>query len=189
MANKSKKNTNLIIGICAAVVIVVIIIVAIILGTRDGGFTGLNDRYFVSDGSKYVVTYEDEEFVIDNEEYHPIRMHLVYNYADNVVTGLKAYYEYENDDDAETAYNYFIANNNGEYKNVSRSGKYVILEAPESEYEGLTAEDAKQQVEFMEQIKSSSSDNIIDEEVEETPEDVVESGEIIEETTEEVVEE
>ena len=53
---KSNKKT-IIICIAAAVVVVAIVVAAILLSRN-----GLGDNYFVSDGSKYVLTLDDEEF-------------------------------------------------------------------------------------------------------------------------------
>lgn len=181
MANKSKNNKNVIIGVCAAVVILIIIIIAIVLGTRNGGFGGINDSYFVSDDTKYVLTIDSDETATDSEEYVPLKTHLVYTYSGDEITGLKAYYEYADADAAKAAAEYFQANNEeSAYKSIANDGKYVILEANESEYEGVTASDVKQQIEFMEMLKNMNlSDDTEDGTEDDTTEEVVE--EVVEE--------
>ena len=183
MANKStkKNNKNIIIGICIAVVVLIAIIIAIILGTRNGGFGGLNDSYFKSDGSKYVLTIETDT-VQSEEEHAPLKTHLVYTYAGDKITGLKVYYEYANKEDAEASYKYYNENAAEEYKSISHDGKYVILEVNESGYEGVTPEDVKQQIEFMEMLKDLEDENIT-----EDTDAAVEEPSVVEET--EVVEE
>lgn len=163
MANKKAKNKggnkNIIIGACCAVVVVVIIIVAIVLATTGGG--GLNDSYFVSDGSKYVLTVESEDMVIDEDEeaYAPVKTHLVYTYSGDEITGLKAYYEYADAASAKAAYDYILSSGE-ETGEVAIDGKYVIITAAPEEYEGLTASDVKQQVEFMEMMKNMNTEGM-----------------------------
>ena len=182
MANKSNQNKkNVIIGVCVAVLVLIAIIVAIILGSRNGGFGGLNDSYFKSDGSKYVLTVDSSDMI--GEEEH--------TYAGDKITGLKAYYEYTNNDDAKAAYEYYNTNMADEYKSITRDGKYVILEIDESGYEGVTPDDVKQQIEYMEMLNELEADEVTPEDttvVEETdtPEDttVVEETEVVEEVQE-----
>ena len=106
MTEKTKKdNKNLIICICAAVVVVVIAIIAIVFATK--GSAPIDDSYFVSDDSKYVISltsdnldYEDDEYA----EYAPLVSHVVYYYSGDKITGMKTYHEYENADAAKEAY-------------------------------------------------------------------------------------
>lgn len=159
MANKKAKgkskgnNKNLIIGICCAVVVVVVIVVAIVLAVTSGNRLG--DAYFVSDDTKYVLTVESDDMVIDEEEeaYAPVKTHLVYTYSGDEITGLKAYYEYADNASAKAAYDYILSSGE-ETGEVAIDGKYVIITAAPEEYEGLTASDVKQQVEFMEMMKN-----------------------------------
>ncbi len=153
---KKAKNNNLIIGICAAAVLIIVIIVAIVLATRGGnGFGGLNDSYFVSDGTKYVLTLDAEEIATESEEYSPIKTHMVYFYSGDEITDMKIYYEFANEETAKSALNYYKESlGSGEYKDISTNGKYVVITANESDYEGITASDVQQQIEFMEMLKN-----------------------------------
>ncbi|MBR3228738.1 hypothetical protein IKF67_00655 [Candidatus Saccharibacteria bacterium] len=174
MAEESKNNKGLITGICAAVVVVIIIIVAIVLGARGGG---LNDSYFVSDGSKYVLNLDADDMSFDDEEYAPVKTHLVYTYEGDKVTSLKAYYEYENAEDAQAAYNYIKETQADAYKSISIDGKYVILEANEEDYADTTPDDVKQQIEFMEALKDLDLTDDEDETETEDEEEVEETDE------------
>lgn len=170
MANKAKKsnNTNLIIGICAVVAIVIVVIVAVVL-TRNNG---LNDSYFVSDNTKYVLTLDSNDISMEDAEYNPVKAHLVYTYSDDTITGLKAYYEYADSATAKAAADYLKSNFDEENQaRVSTDGKYVIYTSPEDDYKDLTASDVKQQIEFMEMLKNMNQDDTeeeVEEEVEET---------------------
>lgn len=186
---KGNKNTSkgVIIGICSAVIVIALIVVAVVLGTRNGGFTGLNDSFFTSDDSKLVLDMEaDNFFADDEEEYAPEKFYLVYSYSGDKITGLKAYYKYPDANKAEAAFEYLSKNIEDEYKSISQDGIYIILEANESEYEGVTADDVKQQIEFIKMIREqgqedSESDEIQVESIESPEEDSVEDTEIVEE--------
>ncbi len=175
MAEKAKKpiNKKLIIGICAVVVVVAIIAVAVILITRN---SSIDDSYFVSDNTKYVLTLDSSDVSMDDSNYNPIKTHLVYTYSGDDITGLKAYYEYADSAAAKDAAEYLKQNyEDDETKaKVSVDGKYVVFTATEAEYEGLTASDIKQQIEFMELLKNMNTE---DSSIEET--------DVIEETTNE----
>ena len=164
MAKKTatKNNKNLIIGICAAVaaiIVIVIIVVIILLNPSNGPLGGINDSYFVSDGTKYVLNLDAESVYVENEDYVPLESHLVYHYSGDSITGLEAYYEYADNTAASAAYEFYKTNNDNMYKDVTLDGKFVILTANPEEYEGLTADDVKQQIEFMDMLNNMNSDN------------------------------
>ena len=175
MAGKSKKknnNKNLIIGICVAVVVVVAIVLAVVFAVRGGG---ISDSYFVSDGSKYVLTVESDDLTFDEDEeaYAPIRTHMVYEYSGDEITGLKSYYEYADANAAKAAYDQMVAAGE-ELKGAEINGKYIVVTAEAEDYEGMTASDVKQQIEFMEMLKNMNLDE--DGESDEATEEVVEEA-------------
>lgn len=167
MANSQKNNKNLIIGICSAVAAVAIIaVVAIVLATRGGNPT-LNDDYFVSDDSKYVITMDSEQ---SDDEINAEKTHIVYNYSGNDITAVKYYYEFTDAAAAKTAYNSIKDSIGSLYKSVDLDGKYVILTSNEADYEGMTAEDVEQQIEFMKLIEDMDLDEDADDIIEGTVE-------------------
>ena len=156
MAEKAKKdNKNIIIGACVAVVVVIIAVVAIVLGLK-GGKPTLNDAYFVSDDTKYVLTIDTSD---EEDESAPEKVHTVYTYSGDKITGAKVYYEYA---DAATAKSFVdtIKAETDSPDSVSVDGKYIIMVADESEYEDMTASDVKEQVEFYESLKNMNFDDI-----------------------------
>ena len=155
MANKARKdNKNAIIGgVCAAIVVVVIIVVAVVLATRANQ---LNDGYFVSDGSKYVLTIENE--VTDDEQngaVNPVKTHIVYTYSGDQITGLKTYGEFKDGDTAQKAFN-AIKDAGEDMSKYVVDGKYIIVTATEDQYKDMTASDVKAQIEFMENLKNQN---------------------------------
>ena len=149
MTEKAKKeNKSTIIGICIAVVAVIIIIIAAIISAN--GKQALGDSYFVSDGSKYVLTIESDS---DEDESAPVKTHVVYFYSGDEITGAKTYYEFANAETAQAAYD-SLKDSVNEINSLSVDGKYVIIVADESEYADITASEVKQQIEFMESLQN-----------------------------------
>ena len=175
---KRKGNLGLIIGICTTIVAVIIIIIAVILAINNNQ---LSDAYFVSDDTKYVLT-SDRSNLENNDDV--IKVHEVYTYSGDTITSLKAYHQFENADIAKLALE--------KYKNdetisemitdIEQNGNYVILTYDKSIYDGLTATDIKQQIEFLNSLKESNSTT-------DYTEDEIENTEVIENTTEEAQEE
>ena len=166
MAKQTKENKkNLIIGLCIAAAVILLIVVTILLVLRNN--QTLNDSYFVSDDTKYVLTLNTEDVSMDDEQYNPIKTHLVYTYSGDNITGLKAYYEYKDNDTAKLAADYLKESYvEEEAKNqISIDGKYVIFTASEEEYKDLTASDVKQQIELMELIKNMGNGDETEEEI------------------------
>ncbi|MBQ3353165.1 hypothetical protein IJG89_02365 [Candidatus Saccharibacteria bacterium] len=179
MANTTKNNKGLIIGVCAAVVAIIAIIVGIVLANNH---PVLNDDYFVSDDTKYVISMDGDEITAD-DEYSPVKTHMVYFYSGDEITGLKMYYEFADEATAKAAYETYRDELPAEYTDIYVDGKYLVLTANASQYEGTSADDIKQTVEFLNtlngiDLEDTSEDNeeevIVDgetEEEEEVPED------------------
>ena len=152
----NNKKKILIISICSAVLLAAIIAVVIIIINNSN--KKLDDSYFVSDGSKYVlsVNYSDiiEETDDEDNPYIPSKFYEVYTYSGNDITGLKHYYEYEDEELAKNAFN-VIREENPNEDGVSIDGRYIILVADESEYEGSTASDIKETIELYEEFKKN----------------------------------
>ncbi|MBR0465297.1 hypothetical protein IJJ02_00700 [Candidatus Saccharibacteria bacterium] len=169
-AKASKKdNKNLIIGICAAIVAVVIIVI-VVLAVRGGG---LGDDYFVSDGTKYVLTIESDD-IEDNNEFTPLKTHLVYTYDGDKVTSMKSYYVYADADAAKAAFDAMQEAGGEEAKGMELNGKYIIMTAEEDVYKDLTTSDVKKQIEFIEALKNSDTSSAGDSNESENTEETVE---------------
>ena len=157
MAKEAKKdNKNIIIGACVAIVAVAIIVIAIVFGVN--GKPALNDAYFVSDNTKYVLTLDSED---TEDETAPVKTHIVYFYSDDEVTGAKYYYEFKDADSAKAALE-TIQNSLEDANAASVDGKYIIIVADESEYKDVTASEVKEQIEFMETLKNMDYDDTED---------------------------
>ena len=151
MAENRKPNKNLIIGVCAVLVIAAVaIVLAIIFINKNKN--GVNDSYFVSDNTKYVLSLDMEED--SEEEYLPLKTHAVYFYKGNQITDLKTYLEYKDASSAKEAYDHVKENDGASYKEIYVDGKYIVLVSNETEYENTTASDVKEQIDFIESLKN-----------------------------------
>ena len=162
---KKKDNKNLIIGVCVAVVALIIVIVAIVMLGR--GKVALNDDYFKSDDTKYVLTVDTGSMDIDTEgeEYVPVKTHVVYTYSGDEITGMKSYAEYADAATAEKAFNQLKESDEEEAKNAELNGKYIVITHDASDYEGMTASDVKERIELMELFQNMDTDSDEDEDI------------------------
>ena len=162
MAKKAKKdNKNLIIGICCGIAaLVVVVVIAIVLVVSNNNT--LSDDYFQSDDTKYVLTVDADVLDIesDDETPTPVKTHLVYTYSGDEITGLKTYAEYANADDAKAAFDAMQAA--GSEEDIELNGKYIIATNDAEAYEGLTASDIEQQIQFMEALKNMNLNDVSD---------------------------
>lgn len=156
MANKAKKgNKNMVIGLCATVAVIIVVVVAVVLAINSNK---LNDSYFVSDGTKYVLTINSDESLVKEGELVALKTHIVYNYSGDEITGMKSYAEFKDAETAQKAYD-AIKNAGEDMTNYSIDGKYVIMTATPDQYKGMTATDVKAQIEFMENLKNNADTN------------------------------
>lgn len=141
----NKNNKNLIIGICAAVVVVAVAAVAIFFATRS---PKIDDSYFVSDGSKYVVAMDSEDFVTDEVKNVPVKVYAVYTYSGDKITGAFTYAEFANESTAKAALEEYKNTDQDGVKSISTNGKYVVIEMDGSEYADMTASELKAYIDF-----------------------------------------
>ena len=181
MAKEAKKNNKgIIVGVCGALVVAVAVIIAVVLINANT----LNDSYFVSDGTKYVLTIESEELSIEsdeNGEYMPLKTHMVYTYKDDTITGLKTYSEYADAASAREAYN-ALKDEGVDMTLVELKGKYIVTTATEDQYEGVTASAVKQQLDYIEKYRNLNNENNAESE---NGTNSTEEGEVVEVTSNE----
>lgn len=120
-----------------------------ILALRKPSEPPVNDEYFVTDDTKYVVDLSP------TGNSTSVKTHVVYTYDGDTVTGMKTYFEYADEESAERALE--SVKNLVEFANsqVELEGRYIVATANEDQYKGLTASDVKQQTEAIRQFQSS----------------------------------
>lgn len=188
MAKKAEQNNkNLIIGICMALILIAIVVVVVVLVIKNNNPT-LSDSYFTSDDTKLVLNLEPDQFSAEEESFQPVESHLIYYYSGDTITDMKSYYEYANEADAKSAYEYYKANLQSEFQNIELDGKFLILTANPSDYEGITAYDVEEQIKFIESINNNQSDEEVVDIKEPATEETVEETTVEETVVEEVTE-
>ena len=178
--NTNNKNMGLIVGICCGVVaLIVAIVLIVVFVAKPGGAGGdLSDAYFVSDDSKLVMTLESDEASYDEEEYAPAKSHMVYYKSGDKITGVSVFYEYKDEATAKLANDHISDESRAEAKEIKLRGKYIEIVMKEDTYSDTTADEIKQQIEFMEMLKNMDyedgmSDDVIDFEDEEIDDEEV----------------
>ena len=174
---KKKDNKSLMMAICGVVAAVVLIVVlAIVVMTNKC----IDESFFVSDNTKYVLSLNTDDVVmdVDTEEYAPEKTYIVYFYSGDEITDLKMYYKYADNETAKKASEVLndqkTEDETEEIEKIETNGNYVIVTANKKSYEGMTAEDAKQQIEFIEMVQNMDSGNSEIEDSETTEETVEE---------------
>jgi hypothetical protein len=170
MAEKAKKknNKNLIIGICAGVLVIAVVVVAIIFATK-GTTPAINDAYFVSDGTKYVITLDEDEIESEDEEVTPVKTHIVYTYSGDTITGMSTYMEFTDEATAKAAlasYQEAYADTDASESGIasmSTNGKYLVIVATEDQYADTTVSEVKQYVEMLDTMKNADTNDAEDE--------------------------
>ena len=137
--------------ICAiiSVVAICVIIVVIVLSLNKGA---VSDDYFVSDDTKSVISLSSS--TTESGGGASVKTHVVYTYDGDKVTSLKTYFEYPSEEAAAAALESYKSQ--PEFKNVEQNGKYIIVTSDSSEYEGLTADDVKQQAAAIEKMQNAN---------------------------------
>lgn len=158
---KFKNNKKLVICIIAAVAVVAIAIIIFLI--YRGGSKPINDEYFVSDDSKYVLTAE----ATGSEFTGALKQHDVFFYSGEKITGAKVYYEFADNEAAKAAYEEFRngltngENNDSDLKaeDVRLDNKYIVLDVSDKDgYANMTASEVKRTTEFYNSIDNSSLD-------------------------------
>ncbi len=155
MVEKSKskgKKLNIRMIIVSLVLLVAVIIVSILL--KNYGRETLNDSYFVSDANKIVMTLDgaDAAPIEDDTTYIPIKVHTVYYYVGDSITGAKVFYEYDNTDVAKAVYEKTSIENKDWATGKSLDGKYVIFQYDSNLVKAFTPEQIRESVENVESV-------------------------------------
>ena len=136
-------------GGVAVVLLIIAVVVGIVLGNRQ---EPIADDYFMSDETKLVQSMPANVAAFEeNEEYSPMVTHIVYYHGDGPeVTGVKVYFEYENEDRAQTA-NANITMDKKSWSTGKRlNGKYIVFGVKGEQYDGLTVAQVSDNIASME---------------------------------------
>ncbi len=136
MTAAMKQKRNVIVFLIIAVMILAIVTIMAIITNGE-----LNDSFFVSDGTKYVLNADTESEELEKYKNVPVKSHAVYYYRGDTVTGMEMYFEFENKSAAEEVFADYqeIFADTEKYAEVKLNKKYIIIVAAENEYKDLNA--------------------------------------------------
>ncbi len=149
---QKQKNKNLIAIIVAIAAVVVAIVAALVIGLNLGLSDKINDEYFVSDGRKIVLSLNDEMSGFIDGEFEPGITHLVYYYSGDKINDVKIFFVYDDEEEAELAYD-SIGDTYEEWASSKEiNGKYLIFKTDSELYEDLSAERLRSDIESMKAV-------------------------------------
>ena len=138
---KAKKTSNsLMMWVFVVLFLLIVISIAIIL-TLNSTNPNLNEGFFVSNDTKYVIDADLDGFGDDRI----VSAHDVYYYdSNNVVTGHEAYYEFINEETVQAVLPVYQSTKDDEVEKVVANGRFIVMIANPTQYEGLNIETIKQ---------------------------------------------
>ena len=145
----NKKNLSYFACAIVSIAAICVIVVVIVLSINK---EPISDDYFVSDDTKSVISLGSG--TVESEGGTSVRTRIVYTYDGDMVTGLKTYFEYKDAESAAAALESYKSQ--PEFKNVEQSGKYIVVTSDASAFEGLTADDVRQQAEAIERMQNAN---------------------------------
>lgn len=145
MEKRVSKKKNMIITLAVVVVTVVAIVIGVIVSQEPA----LDDDYFVSDETKLVMSLNRDVAAFEEGTYEPEVTHLVYYYTGDEVTGMRIYFEYFTEAEAEVAFNNISMKDKNFATTKRRNGRYVVFDAVRARYEGMTVEQVEKNISSM----------------------------------------
>lgn len=150
MANKAKaksktkkkntKNNNLMMWVFVALFLLIVIAIAVIL-TLNKSNPNTDERFFISDGTKYVV--ESDTLSVNSKD-GPVAAYDIYYYSGDKITEHKAYYEFPNAETAEKALPTYQEMKDDDISAIELDGRFIVLTAAPAQYQDVTVEMVRQ---------------------------------------------
>jgi hypothetical protein len=150
-----KKNKKIV--IVAAVALIIVIIVAI--SASNSFYESIDDDYFVSDGSKLVLTLPKKTASFETSEYEPDITHVVYYYSGDDITSARVFFAYNSEEEAREADKNIKSDDKDWMTGRKLNGKYIIFNTNSDFISGLTASFVKKAVGFDEDADSEDTDS------------------------------
>lgn len=135
------------IWVLLAVAALIVVVIAIIQFSQNEKF---DSSYFHDDDKKIVLTMDAETAELDDSEWEPEITHVVYYYNGDKIINARVFYEYENEADAEEANKNLTL---GEFATGKKiSGRFVVFDVNPAQYDSLTVEQLRENVELLKEI-------------------------------------
>ena len=159
-AKKEKKNEKRLIGrkkfvIVGIAVVLAVALVSVVLGLNLRRSRELNDDYFVSDGTKLVLTIDNGLASFVENELEPGVVHIVYYYSGDKIDDAKIFFVYDDEEEASVAYDGIGDSYEGFATSKELNGKYVVFQAIEESYKNLSTERLKNDIKSIEAVNDT----------------------------------
>ena len=144
-----KQDGTRVVAIMIVALVFVVLLVSLIVGMGAMKNEQYSDDYFVSDGSKLVLSLDKATTSFIDEDSELDVTHIVYYYSGGNIREVKIFFAYNDGDEAKTADEKI----DEDYKEwaVSKevNGKYLIFEVDQETLEGVTTEEIRDNIENM----------------------------------------
>ena len=127
-------------------IVVLAVVVMVGLGVTMGSMERIDDSYFVSDGTKLVLSMDREVASYEEGDFEPELTHLVYYYRGNTVNDVKIFYQYENKEMAAEADRRLSLDERDWAVKKKLNGKYLIFDLASSQYDKMTTNEVKESI-------------------------------------------
>lgn len=143
---KKFDRKTLIWTIVAAIAFILVVVMIVVMNLPEK----FDSSYFHDDNNKIVLTMDKETSALDDSPWESGIVHMVYYHDGKNITNVKAFYEYPNEEMAKIAFSKLEP---GEYANNKKlSGRFVIFQIDKSQYEEMTVESLKENIELLKEI-------------------------------------
>ncbi|MBR3115617.1 hypothetical protein IKF30_00080 [Candidatus Saccharibacteria bacterium] len=157
-SRKTNKNDKLMFWVFAVLILLIVIAVTVVIVLANRPDPNTSEKFFETNDSQYVIEAKpqkvDDEILGDNA---PINSFNVYYRNGDTITGYNLYYEFANEEAAKNALSYYQGLKGEEINSVELDGKYIVLSANKSQYEGMTYEFIKQWTELFKEADEDAS--------------------------------
>lgn len=145
LRRKVERRRNVALAVIVGVVILIMVCIVAVFASADNLDT-IDDSYFVSDDRKIVLTMGAEISSLEEGEYEPSIIHVVYYCSGDKIVDAKVFFEYDEVAEAQEAFDNIDVDDKTWAVNKKLSRDYVIFEADKSQYEGLMAKQIRNMV-------------------------------------------
>jgi len=135
-------------------VTLVALVVVVIAILQVNQLEAIDEKYFVEDDTKIVVSMDAETAAFENSEWEaPMTRVVYYVGADGKIENVRVFYEYDTEVEAREAMRHIELGDFAIQKKLN--GRYIILQAKPEQYEGATADEVRKNMQGIQEIQGN----------------------------------
>ena len=136
MAKKKTLQNRIFLGLSSIALILVIAIVMVVINSKPV----YDDKYFVSDDSKIVLSMHSEP---NEDGKTPTTTYMVYYYSGEKITGIKQFYRFDEESKAKDVFDELDVSDMDWISEKTLDGHFIIFKLAPSQYEELTTQEVR----------------------------------------------